>query len=146
MDEKKMSEERGFEIGKDESWFGNIKRTYDEYQNLSLDSTKDQRSYIEKLRNDIEEHNSAIRSLTTQAMQNAIETANMISKSVVGTFNMIEKQALRTNDFSLDRQWNIDEVSDLSAKTGIQADTIQAIATAVTAEILKNLSKTTTPT
>ena len=136
MDEKKMSAERGFEIGKDEAWFSNIKRTYDEYQNESLNSIRDQRAFVEKVRADTLAHTNTIHAITEQAMQNAVETANIVSKSVIETNNMIGKQMVRDQGFTLDRQWNIDEVSGLSAKSGVQADTIQAIVTAAVADAL----------
>lgn len=65
----------------------NAKRTYDLHQSLDLaaqvgDSTS-------RLR---------INSLAEQAIQNAIETANMVSK-----------QAVRHADIAIDRQWNTDE-------------------------------------
>lgn len=32
--------EREFEIGKDEAWFANVKRSYDEYQHESIESIR----------------------------------------------------------------------------------------------------------
>jgi hypothetical protein len=53
----------------DEAWKANIKRTYDEMQQESLETTK----LVRKQMNDIH-------ALTVQVMQNAIENANLASK------------------------------------------------------------------
>ena len=60
--------------------FMNVKRTYDAYQDLDLT------------------HARTVNQLTAQALQNAIETANMVSK-----------QAVKHADLACDRQWNVDE-------------------------------------
>ena len=60
--------------------FMNEKRTYDAYQDLDLN------------------HARTVNQLTTQALQNAVESANMISK-----------QAIKHADLACDRQWNVDE-------------------------------------
>lgn len=120
-------DERGFEVGKDEAWFANIKRTYDEYQHESLESIKRNRSIVDKLISDAQQFDNQRQLLANQALQNAIETANMVSK-----------QAVRHSDLAIDRQWNIDEVSDLSAKTGVQSD---ALATVLAAKVADELNK-----
>lgn len=45
-----MGIEREFEIGKDEAWFSNVKRSYDEYQHESLESVRRNRAYKIALR------------------------------------------------------------------------------------------------
>ena len=60
--------------------FMNVKRTYDAYQDLDLQTAR------------------TIQQLTTQTLQNAIESANMISK-----------QAIKHADVAADRVWNVDE-------------------------------------
>lgn len=93
--------------------FLNAKRTYDEYQDLSL------------------KHARNLDNIAVQALQNAVETANLTGK-----------QAVKHADIAADRIWNIDEVSDLSAKSGVQADLIQAIASSVAAAVLSELKTT----
>jgi polyhydroxyalkanoate synthesis regulator phasin len=87
------------------AWFANVKRTYDEYQNISLEgartgleSTKRNRSYVDNVLTDAQSHNVTLRQLSTQALQNAVETANLVSK-----------QSVRHSDIAIDRQWNVDE-------------------------------------
>lgn len=108
MDEGR-SKEREFEIGKDEAWFANvkelfdiwmanIKRTYDEYQNISLESWKAAQKYQEKVLSDAQQNDNTRQNIANQALQNAVETANMVSK-----------QAVRHADIAIDRQWNVNE-------------------------------------
>ena len=136
--------EREFEIGKDESWassqhsqneawFANIKRTYDEYQNESLESVKNNRLLINKLISDAQQHDNTRQTIANQALQNAVETANMVSK-----------QSVRHGDLAIDRQWNVDEqgytaeniLRDSTFKDAIAA----AVATAV-ADAVKDIAK-----
>jgi len=74
-------------VEQSEAWFANIKRTYDQYQTLDTNAL-----------NAANKHAAVLDNLATQALQNAIETANMISK-----------QAVRHGDIAIDREWNVDE-------------------------------------
>lgn len=113
--------ERSFEVGKDEAWFANIKRTYDEYQQESLESIKRNRSYIDKILSDAQQYDNQRQNIANQALQNAVETANMVGK-----------QAVRHADVAIDRQWNVDEQGYAVAEI-LQDETFQdAIAAAVT--------------
>ena len=67
--------------------FANMKKTYDQYQTLDT-----------KAINDANKHAAVLDQLSTQALQNAIESANMISK-----------QAIKHADVACDRIWNLDE-------------------------------------
>jgi len=77
--------EREFEVGMDEAWKANIKRTYDEYQDLSL------------------AHARNLNQVALQALQNATETANMVGK-----------QAIRHADHDPDQPWFRDLVKSLA--------------------------------
>ena len=101
--------EREFETGSDEFFknqsqvnagygnvlFANIKRTYDEYQQESLESIKRNRSIVDKLVSDAQQYDNQRQVIANQALQNAVETANMVSK-----------QAVRHGDIAIDGQWN----------------------------------------
>lgn len=78
--------------------FSNQKRTYDEYQQESLESIKRNRSYVDKVLADAQQYDNQRQNMANQALQNAIETANMVGK-----------QAVRHSDVAIDRQWNVDE-------------------------------------
>jgi len=101
-------------IGK--AWAANVKRTYDEFQDVALVAARRSQQDFD-----------AIRNVSLQALQNAVETANMIGK-----------QAVAHRDIAIDREWNVDEVSTLTAKSGVQADAfVVALAQAI-AEKLEN--------
>lgn len=125
MDQEK-TKEREFEIGMDEAWksnlkllfditLANMKRTYDEYQQASLESIKQNQSYIQKILSDAQVDTLTKNNIANQSLQNAVETANMVSK-----------QAVRHADIAIDRQWNVDEVAQLVAKTPVFLDAISA--------------------
>jgi len=84
--------------------FANKKRTYDEYQQLSLDNIRELRADVAKLRSDAQVNDNTQRIIANQALQNAVETANLVSK-----------QAVRHTDIAVDRQWNLDEHNYLAA-------------------------------
>lgn len=98
--------ERGYEIGKDEAWSANLKavtdilinalaRTHNEYQQESLESIRQNRTSVEKIVSDAQQNDNVRQAVANQALQNAVETANMIGK-----------QAVRHGDIAIDNQWN----------------------------------------
>jgi hypothetical protein len=96
----------------------NAKRTYDQAQSFDLGT-----QYNDVL------SRQRVNQIAEQHLQNAVETANILSKQVVG-------QVVRHADLAIDRQWNVDEVSNLTAKSGVEADAIiAAMVTAVTKAI-----------
>ena len=132
----KTSKEREFEIGMDEAWkanmkmmfdftLANMKRTYDEYQHESLESIKQNRSYVQKVLSDAQQYDNQRQAIANQALQNAVETANMVGK-----------QAVRHGDIAIDRQWNVDEVAQLVANTSTFKDMVVAAAIAAVAAVI----------
>ena len=95
--------------------FANMKRTYDEYQQVSLEGIRNQQKYQEKVLSDAQQNDNTRQTIANQALQNAVETANMVSK-----------QAVRHSDLAIDRQWNIDEVAHLIASSSVFKDAIAA--------------------
>jgi len=65
----------------------NAKRTYDIQQSADL-----------KVQEGSADYRDSVRNITVQALQNAVETANLVGK-----------QAVRHADIAIDRQWNVDE-------------------------------------
>jgi hypothetical protein len=137
-----LGREREYETGKDEAWFANIKRTYDEFQQESLETIRQHRSFAAKVLYDAQQNDQVRQNIANQALQNAVETANMVSKqtvrhseNVVETCNMTGKQANRHADIAIDRQWNVDEqgftvneiLADEAFKNGISAAVTNAI-------------------
>ena len=104
-----------------DAWQANVKRTYDEYQEVSLESIKRNRSYVDKVVSDTQ-------MLSVQCMQNAIETANLNGK-----------QAVRHADVAIDRQWNVDEQA-WAVATILKDGTFKDAVAAIVVETLKENS------
>lgn len=105
--------EREYEVGSDEFWKGahgnlynNMKRSYDEYQHESLESIRRNRSHVDVVLSNAESHNVRINQLAEQALQNAIETANMVGKGAVKFNDALDKQHLAHRDVATDATWN----------------------------------------
>lgn len=115
------------DIGIEEAWSANVKRTFDEYQEESLTAIRQHRTLFDKILTDAQQYDNARQSMANQALQNAVETANMVGK-----------QAVRHGDIAIDRQWNVDEVAGFVQKilAGVQDP---AIAAAMAAAIAKTL-------
>jgi len=120
--------EREFEIGRDEAWFANVKRTYDEFQHESLESVRRNRSIVDKIAADAEQYDNQRQNIANQALQNAVETANMVGK-----------QTIRHSDLAVDRQWNIDE-QGYTAQTILNDATFQDALAAAVAKIVSGLA------
>jgi len=118
-----------------EAWFGNVKRTYDEYQQESLESIKRNRTIVDKIVSDAQQYDNQRQNIANQALQNAVETANMVGK-----------QAVRHGDIAIDGQWNPVQQGAGDALTikAVQLDDASmkalaaALAVAVAAEFAKS--------
>ena len=107
--------------------FINGKRTYDEYQQESLESIKRNRSYVDKVVTDAQQNDNTRQNIANQALQNAVESANMVSK-----------QAVRHGDLAIDRQWNVDEQGYTVAEI-LRTNTFkEAVAAAVAMAVNEN--------
>ena len=109
---QEVGSESEFETGNDEFFkkssqssalesdilFANMKRTYDEFQHESLTDVRETRELFQRLAQNAVSHDENIQNVSLQALQNAVETANMVGK-----------QAVRHGDVAIDRQWNVDE-------------------------------------
>ena len=97
----------------------NLKRLVEEFTHESLTDIRSSRSLRERTLQNAE-------TLSLQILQNAIETANMLSK-----------QAVNHIGIQFDRTVNVDEVANLTAKSGAQADALMTLLTQVVAEVVK---------
>ena len=91
--------------------FANIKRTFDEYQGVGLDQQR------------------ALNQITIQALQNAVETANMVAKQAVKHTSDIDAQKMRHADIAIENQWE--------SGAEVSSDAILAALAAAVAEKLK---------
>ena len=113
------------DIGQDEfhaeaigNLYNNMKRTYDEYQQVSLKQISDAQQY-----------DNARQNMANQALQNAIETANMVAK-----------QTIRHADLAVDRHWNVDE-QGYTAQQILASPFAEAIKAAVAAAVADSVNK-----
>ena len=100
-----VTEERTYDIGEGEAWKFNMKRMADEYQHESLESIRRNRSYVDNKLSNAGQNDEFKQNVANQALQNAVETANLVGK-----------QAVRHTDIAIDREWNVDEQSAFVAK------------------------------
>jgi len=116
--------EREFEIGADEGYkakllsesgilFANAKRTFDEYQQESLETIRRSRDHFGKLTSDAQTADNQLRLVALQAMQNAVKVADLSAmqtlrhtENICETTNKDGKQATRHADIAIDNQWN----------------------------------------
>ena len=109
------------------SWDANVKRTYDEYQDVALTAARRSQVNYDSLQQYLAGKVAELDKVSLQALQNAVETANMTGK-----------QAVRHSDLAIDRQWNLDEVSHIA---GGSVTSIAAIAAAVAAAVVETLGQ-----
>ena len=114
--------------------YANLKRTYDEYQQESLESIKRNRSYVDKILSDAHSYDNQARNIANQALQNAVETANMVGK-----------QAVRHGDVAVDQHWNPIQqgVADTLIVKAVQLDdaSMKAIVAALAAAFTEAVTK-----
>lgn len=109
----------------------NIKRTYDEYQHESLESIKRNRSYVDKVLSDAQAHDNRTRQIAEQALQNAVETANMIGK-----------QAVAHRDIAIHGEWEPVEQGAANTLTARSVTLDDASLKAIAASVANVLSQT----
>jgi hypothetical protein len=117
---QEVGAESEFETGTDEAFknlsqlngilaqlnFLNSKRTYDEYQHESLEGIRRNRTIIDKLVSDAQQHDNVRQNIANQALQNAVETANMVGKNAVVNLDNVQKQHTAHRDIAADNLWN----------------------------------------
>ena len=98
--------------GIDEFWkgqvgnlFNNAKRTYDEYQRVSLDAVGNNRAHFDKVISDAQQFDNARQTTANAALNYLVETGNMVGN-----------QAVRHGGLAIDRQWNVDEQAGFVSK------------------------------
>jgi hypothetical protein len=91
------------DIGQAESWAANMKRLFDEFLGTSLNGLRASQSLHDRVANNAISRDEQLHNVSLQALQGAVETANMVGK-----------QAVRHSDIAIDRQWNIDEQGQMA--------------------------------
>jgi len=129
-------ERKAQDIGQDEAWVTNLKRLVEDALSVSaevaatgVESIKRNRAIVDKIISDAQQFDNARQNIANQALQNAVESANMVSK-----------QAVRHSDLAIDRQWNVDEQGytvEKILRAPFWQDLVQAVAVAVASEMGK---------
>lgn len=96
-----------------EAWFSNQKLTYDQHLELLAAQARRAQGHYDSLVTGERQHRAELERVSLQALQNAVETANMVSKQAVRhqentieTANLRGKDAVRHSQIATDRQWN----------------------------------------
>ncbi len=71
------------DIGAEESWSTNMKRMYDEFQDLSLVSARHQQQHFDTLVSHAQQHFDGQQTLLAHLMAGIVDTANLTNKQAV---------------------------------------------------------------
>lgn len=116
-----------------EAWPANVKRSYDEYQGVSLDLQRKLNDHHLKIASDAQQHDNQRQIIANQALQNAVETANMVGK-----------QTIRHADVAIDNQWNPVQqgAADTLTARAVSIDdaSLKAIGAAIAAAVASSLA------
>ena len=108
--------------------FANSKRTYDEYQGVSLEQIRQNQTYVNKVLSDALQFDNQRQVTANAALVHAEENANMLAKQAIGH-----------RDIAIDRTWNVDEqgylVNEILRNQTFKDAIAAAVADALTASI-----------
>jgi hypothetical protein len=136
--------EESFETGLDEffKWVSqlnasNTKRDFDVFGLYLGDTFYRNRTHFDRMQTNAVGHDNELNKAAVQAIQNAVETANLVAK-----------RNLERTDVAHDRVWNIDEVNYI-AKEILRSDTyrsyMEGTIAAIVAKVLSELGVATKP-
>lgn len=98
-----------------QAWFHNGKLTYDTTLDLLSTTARRSQDHYDAIVTGEREHRAELERVSLQALQNAVETANMVGKQTVRaqenaieTANLRGKDAVRHSQLATDRQWNVE--------------------------------------
>ena len=129
-----------------QAWFANNKLTYDTTLDLLSTTARRSQDHYDAIVTGEREHRAELERVSLQALQNAVETANMVGKQVVRaqenaieTANLRGKDAVRHSQIATDQQWNMEpqeafgetmlgrELLNQPAMQAIQAGIVEAV-------------------
>ncbi len=144
-----------------QAWFNNCKLTYDTHLDLLATQARRSQDHYDSVVTGERTHRGELERVSLQALQNAVETANMIGKQAVRasensiesanftgkntleTANLRGKDAVRHSQIATDQQWNMEpqeavgeslllrEINSQPAMQAIQAAIVKAVNDAV---------------
>ena len=89
------------------SWDANVKRTYDEYQDIALTAARRSQTQFD-----------AISNISLQALQNAVENANFAAKQFGKHTSDTDAQKVRHADVAIENQWESAEEVAMATVAG----------------------------
>ena len=89
------------------SWDANVKRTYDEFQDISLVAARRSQTQFD-----------AISNIALQALQNAVENANNAAKQHSKHTSDTDAQKVRHADIAIENQWESAEEVAMATVAG----------------------------
>lgn len=144
-----------------QAWFNNAKLTYDSHLDILTTTSRRSQDHYDALVTGERSHRGELERISLQALQNAVETANMVgkqsvrasenaiesanfkAKNTLETANLRGKDAVRHSQIATDQQWNMEpqeavgeaalmrEVLSQPAMAAIQAAIVKAVGDAV---------------
>lgn len=144
-----------------QAWFNNAKLTYDTHLDLLATQARRSQDHYDAIVTGERTHRGELERVSLQALQNAVETANMVGKQAVRasenaiesanfkakntleTANLRGKDAVRHSQIATDQQWNMEpqeaagesllmrEINSQPFYAAIQAAVAQAVQQAV---------------
>lgn len=134
--EERVQPEFSAEIGKDDSWFANIKGQFDLHQNLIAHALSDLQLGLSRSTAQTAEELANINAVKLAALSAAQVTTAQALANATESSNMVAKQSIDHRDLAHDRMWNVDEqgftVEKILNNTTFQ-DAIKAAVVAVVA-------------
>jgi hypothetical protein len=146
----------GMDIGQTEAYTVNLKRLVAQELDHDAELRKIANNLAQRVLSNAQDYDHNLRQAAMQTLQNAISLANRVNNNSAdldirlknlsidhdGRIRAFQEgevaRTVRHSDLAIDRQWNIDEVAELVAKTPVFLD---AIAGAVAAGVAKAISK-----
>lgn len=113
--------------------FANMKRMMEEFLQESLETTRHCRTHFDELITHAREHNNQVNNIALQALQNAVETANLVGKGAA------EKSDLN-GKLAINKCWNVEAEEAAGISTILSSTDVVALK-AIAAYIVEAMQK-----
>ena len=121
------TEQRNVDVGVDEA-----------YQSAALDQTRSWNANTKGGFDTLQEElHSTVKAAQTH-LANVQTIQQQMLSNMVGNADALMKQHLAHSNIAADRTWNVDEVSAFTAKSGVEADAVVAMALKIIADASKD--------
>ena len=135
-----------------QAWFNNAKLTYDTTLDLLSSTARRSQDHYDAIVTGEREHRAELERISLQALQNAVETTNMIGKQAVRasenaieTANLRGKDAVRHSQIATDQQWNMEPQEAFGEAMLSREILSQPVIAAIQAAVVKAVGDVITP-